>query len=240
MSDGGMDRRVRRAEISETLVERLEAVASPSRLQLLATLQEPRTVSDIHLETTGDEGNGDRRITSQGVRHHLNKLLDAGFVEVHRSEGQGKRVNEYVTDDRRLYELGEILRSMPLSLSSPPEELGAPPTWEPSPSGGPSLTVVHGAEIGRSFRLRGEPNFSDRGWVIGQAPDVDVPLDWDAYVGRQAGEIERVKGSFRVIDLRATERRLSVNGQALERGASQEITDGDLIGVGRSLLWFRE
>lgn len=221
-------------------MERLEAVASPSRLQLLATLQEPSPVSDIHLEASGEEGNDDRRITSQGVRHHLNKLLDAGFIEVRPSDRQGKRVNEYVTDVKRLYELGEILGSMPLSLSSPAEELGAPPTWEPSPAGTPSLTVVHGAEIGRSFRLHGEPKFPDRGWVIGQAPEADVRLDWDAYVGRQAGEIEREKGSFRVIDLRATERRLSVNGQALERGAAKEITDGDLIGVGRSLLWFRE
>lgn len=239
MANAARASRQRRAEVDKTLVKRLEAIASPSRLRLLSTLQEPRQVSEIELVATDEEG-AERSITTQGVRHHLNKLRECGFVRVEHVDRGGKRVNRYVADHRRMYELGEVLRSMPLELDAPTDEMGAPPTWEQPPGGVPSLTVVHGAEIGRSFSLTDTPEIDDRGWVIGQAPAVDVALDWDPYVGRQAGEIERDHGSFRLIDLRASARRISVNGQVLERGESCEITDGDLIGVGRSVLWFRE
>lgn len=231
---------VRHDEISGTLVDNLQAISSPNRLRLLSLLREPHTVSDINLQVTVDQGNPERCISRQGVRHHLNKLRKAGFVEVRSADTNGRRVHEYVADPRKLYELGEILRLMPMGETPGPGDLGAPPTWDPPSSAAPTLTVVHGAEIGRSFPLQGEPNQPARGWVIGQSPEVDIPLSWDPYVDAQAGEIERSGGSFRLIDLRVTERPVSLNGRVLERGETRELEDGDLVGVGRSLLCFRE
>lgn len=238
MGEGGRTRTVRRQEVSNTLVDRLEAIASPNRLRLLGLLQEPQTVSDIELVATAEENDRDRQITRQGVRHHLNKLRDAGFVEARSIGSQGKRAHEYVADPRRLYELGEILRAMPLALGSSPDDLGAPPTWD-APETAPNLTVVHGAEIGLSFPLRGEPNIAGRGWILGSGSEADVQLDWDSHADPQTGEIERRGGSFRLIDLRASTHRVSLNGRELDRGEVREVTDGDLVGVGLSLLRFQ-
>jgi DNA-binding transcriptional ArsR family regulator len=238
MKGNGGAGRSDRGDIDERLVRRLKAIASPSRLQLLAQLKQPSTVSEIRLETAGDEGR-DAKMTAQGVRHHLAKLRSAGFVESRSVDNEGQRVNEYLARTDQLYELAEAIRAMPTAPGGSIEDLGAPPTWDP-PAMIPSLTVVHGEEIGRSFALAGEPSFEHRGWVIGQGPNVDVPLAWDALVDDQAGEIEREGGEFRLIDLRSASRRLSLNGEELERGASRPIADGDLVGVGRSLLCFRE
>lgn len=224
---------VRQAGASEDLVMQLQAIASPNRFRLLEMLEEPHGVGDIELEASLEGGNAERSITRQGVRHHLNKLREAGFVRV-RSAGKASRGgHEYVVDRRRLYELGETLRGMPSSTKG---DLDAPPTWETPP--GRSLTVVHGEEIGRSYPLEDAASLSGRGWVIGHREDLDVPLPWDPYVDDQAGEIERTSDGFSLIDLRAAQRRVSLNGRKFDRGEIHDLESGDLIGAGRSVLRF--
>lgn len=228
-----------RAGASDPLVESLQAIASPNRLRLLSLLREPRTVADIELEAT-DENDTDRNITRQGVRHHLDKLREAGFVHVRAIEKDGRRVHEYETDPGSLYEVGEALKTLPLSPLSSHRDLDPPPTWDPPKPGVPTLTVVHGAAIGRSFPLSEPTSFPNRGWVVGRGGTVDVPLDWDPQVGEQTAEIERRGRELDLIDLRASPNRLSVNGQALERGERRTLSDGDVVGAGRTLLRFQE
>lgn len=115
----------------------------------------------------------------------------------------------------------------------------APPSWETPASGAPSLTIVHGDPLGRSYELAGEPEDPHRGWVIGYGEEADIRLRDDQRAGGEAGDIERSEGAFRLVDLRTADRRVSVNGQALARGETHELEDGDLVGVGRVLLHFR-
>lgn len=130
----------------------------------------------------------------------------------------------------------------PITVEGNRQETGkasAPLTWGQPPSSVPSLTVVHGGPLGRSFRLDGRPNDPRRGWVIGCGEAADIQLRDDERAAREAGDLERSEGSFQLVDLRTAPSRVSVNGQALDRGETRGLEDGDLVGVGRVLLHFR-
>lgn len=189
----------------------LHAIASPERLRLLSLLTAPRSLAELE--------------ALLGPEIQLEEYEDGGEASSRIPDPGAHPI------DRD-----------PIALEEPLEEIptaSVPPTWDSPASGSPSLTVVHGGPLGRSFPLRGEPNDPGRGWVIGYGEDADIEVGQDRHVEAQAGDVERCRGTFQLVDLRTAERRLSVNGRALERGETRELEDGDLIGVGRSLLHFR-
>ncbi len=227
-------------EVTQDLVGSLEAIAYPNRFKLLTMLQDPQAIGDIELTATVDHGNPDRVITREGVRHHMKKLRDAGFVKARTARGRGQTEHEYVVDHTRLYELSEALRDLPLKNRSGSWDACENLTWDPPAPGRANLTVVHGSRIGESFPLQGLRREEDRGWIIGRSQDADICLDWDACVDDQAAEIHRSDDGFEVIDLRAAMRRVVVNGEPLDRGEHASLEPGDVISVGRSVLVFQD
>lgn len=221
------------------LAQRLKALGSLSRLQIVLTCQDPRPVSDIKLKPSQGTGSEERQITREGVRHHLNKLRSAGLIEVEDPEGKGGREQRYRTRRQTLYELAEILASLAASPANGPAEAHGPPTWETPDVDLPTLTVVRGPEPGRTFPLEEGGKDRDRGWVLGRGLRADLQLDWDPFADDQAAEIVSKTDGYRLVDMRPADQRVSLNGQALDRGEDRPLAHGDLIGVGRTLFSFR-
>lgn len=217
--------------------DRLEAIASPSRLELLEKLRRAKPISEIELKATTGPGSANRCISREGIRHHLSKLREAGLVDVRPARTTGRHEHEYHTRSPGLYGLAESLRTM-ASHGTHSSGAKAPITWT-SGTGTPRLLVVHGAQIGARFRLGRSPSTPGRGWVLGQSPKADFDLPWDPKVEEQAAEIVDSSDGYAIVDLRAATHRVSLNGRELDRGEKQGLEHGDVIGIGRSLLAFQ-
>ena len=226
----------------------LQILAHESRLALLFHLQRPRTVDEIRL-VPGPSRAGtrpDRPISRQAIQHHLNQLLAAGLVHAtvreQRKEGHGMK--EYVLDAPRLFALIEELRKINAARSSlvpgaaETQQLGGPvhARWDP----GPKLVLVHGVDEGRVFPLSSSLLHPRRGWIIGRSRAAAVCLDYDPFVSNENAEILRDREGFRLLDLRTARNGTSLNGEPLPTGGQAPLTNGDIIGLGRSVLVFRE
>lgn len=209
-------------------ITQLGTVSSPRRLRLLLLLAEGFALERVKRASER---------SPEDIEEDLEELRAAGLVEDH-TVRQRDVDRAFVPDLTQLHELGEALRGLSIAYGQSPGRPDTPPTWPPAPSDPPSLTVVHGTTLGRSFPLETDGSPSRRGWIIGRGDDVDVPLEEDPYVGPEAGEIVPREGRFELVDLRSSDRRVSLNGQPLDRGERRELSTGDLVGVGRSLLRF--
>lgn len=90
----------------------MDALSSPTRLDLLLQLQHPRASSEIHLKPESVRPGEDplRNVSRQGVELHLKKLQAAGLVSA-RVEYRGRRrVNVHVLERQRLEALLGQLR----------------------------------------------------------------------------------------------------------------------------------
>lgn len=227
----------------------LEALGNENRLDLLEQLRTPRTVSEIELSPgqTREGENPDRPMSRQGIRVHLQRLSEIGVVYARKARRGGVVVDEYALNHPRIFALLEDLRSLGALQSEGAELPGAEPTLEgklPSPSSRtaqPRLTLVKGLHEGRSFPLTGPTRDGpERGWVIGRRSDLAVALDYDPFVSSQNSEVTLEGGAYRLHDLRSNRNGTYLNWQRLPKGGTAALTQGDVIGVGRSLLVFRE
>jgi hypothetical protein len=91
------------------------------------------------------------------------------------------------------------------------------------------LELVSGSESGRVVQLTG-PSV-----VIGRGTEADVRLT-DTGVSRRHAELQVADDGVTLVDLRSTNG-TSVNGQRVDRVT---LTDGDRIGVGTTVLVFRQ
>lgn len=223
------DHRLRPSPVSKERIAQIEALASPFRLRLLRFLMDGGTVEDAKEVSTR---------SPEAIEEDVEALIEGGILERRPAEGTSHDV-VLVPDLARLLEVGETLRGLSFSWGWSPDAHRAPPRWEPPPSETPSLTIIHGTTMGRSFTLEPGLGRPDRGWVIGRGEEVDVPLEEDPYVEPEAAEIDRREGDLELVDLRIADRRVSLNGERLDRGERRKISDGDLLGVGRTVLWYR-
>ncbi|MGQ0536220.1 MAG: FHA domain-containing protein [Methanobacteriota archaeon] len=225
----------------------LKALAYANRLELLSLLRRPRTLDEIHLTPGPSKAGGspDRPISRQAVRAHLEQLEEAGLVRIRLGGRDGKRAQqEYVVDHARLYAVTDELRK--LSTFEPEieldllatEELRAPRerTW----AEGPKLVLVRGVEEGRAFPLKHGDLKAPRGWVVGRAPEAAVRLEYDPYVSGENAEVLKIGNEYRLLDLRNSRNGTFLNWHRLGVGAEVPLTGGDVIGVGRSVLLFRD
>lgn len=226
----------------------LEALANENRLDLLEQLRTPRTVSEIELSPgqTREGENPDRPMSRQGVRVHLQRLNDIGVVYARKARRGTVVVDEYAVNQPRIFALLEDLRSLGALQSAGAELPGAEPTLEgkiPSPgtrTAQPRLTLVKGLHEGRSFPLTGQTRDGpDRGWVIGRRNGLAVSLDYDLFVSQQNSEITLDGDAYRLVDIRSNRNGTYLNWQRLPKGGAAPLAQGDVIGVGRSLLVFR-
>lgn len=225
----------------------LKVLALANRLELLYALRKPRVLDEIHLTPHPSQAGltPERPLTRQAVQHHLNQLTEAGLVRVRATERKGGRaLQEYVLDHARLFAVVEELRKFSAIESLVPLDpfvtAGLAESRTPAWDEGPKLVLVHGVHEGRAFSLRHAELRPGRGWVIGRSPEAHVSLEYDPYVSTENAEILRVGNEFRLLDLRTAKNGTYLNWSRLPTGGEARLRTGDLIGLGRSLLLFRE
>lgn len=232
----------------ERLESYLKTLAYASRLELLAALRTPKTLDEIHLTPGASQAgeNPDRPISRQAVQNHLDKLHEAGLVRVGETDRKGKRaIHEYTLDQARLFAVCEELRKVsaleptvaldPNATEGLPESRGAA-SWET----GAKLVLVHGVHEGRAFALKPSLTHPGRGWVIGRTADAAIALEYDPFVSLENAEVVQVGRQHRLLDLRSSRNGTFLNWRRLPVGGEATLRSGDVIGVGRSLLVFRE
>lgn len=225
----------------------LKVLAVENRLHLLAMLREPRTIDEIMLRPGAAQAGErpERPISRVAIREHLEQLRAAGFVRVRMTQRDGRRkVQEFVVDHARLFAVGEDVRTLGLMQSqvalepegTMPTASGQVRTLEP----GPKLVLVHGVREGRAFALRPAELTGTRGWVVGRHAEAHVRLEYDPYVSSQNAEITWGPAGYLLADLPAARNGTWLNFRRLAPGATAPLESGDIVGVGRSLLVFRE
>ncbi|MDX1612353.1 MAG: FHA domain-containing protein [Candidatus Thermoplasmatota archaeon] len=223
----------------EDLERAFKALANINRLRLIVELQNPKGYGDIDLAPSrGDSaGSGDRSISRQAVRGHIQELMDLGVVVEAESDGPS---SQFIVDHARLFALFEQARR--LTAVQPSVDLEGTtlsldgqrprPTTE-----GPHLTLVRGVEEGRGFPLRGK---DEEEWTIGRSPQSDISLDYDAYVSGKHARVLCQGGDYYLMDLPSNKNGTFLNWQPLSQGGVAPLAPGDIIGVGMSLLVFRD
>lgn len=225
----------------------LKTLAYANRLELLSLLRSPKTLDEIHL-TPGESQAGenpDRPISRQAVQNHLDKLQEAGLIRVGLTDRKGKRaIYEYTLDHARLFAVTEELRKVsalePTVTLDPNATEGLPDAPQAPWEEGAKLVLVHGVHEGRAFALKPSKTRPGRGWVLGRAPECAVPLEYDPYVSHENAEIVAVGRQYRLLDLRSSKNGTFLNWRRLPIGGEAPLRSGDVIGLGRSLLLFRE
>lgn len=242
-------RSIEDGELDE-LGSKLKALSASNRLRLIAELQQPRTVDDIHLTPAGpgEDEEADRKLTRQGVRHHLTRLEDSDLVRsATRATEQGRDRREYMVNEPAVFGLLEELRSLLAPGTDAPLD---PFQTERSSSAsegaqwqeGPKLVLLQGAEDDRVFNLRDiDPDPSEgRGWVIGRSSQAQIPLQYDPYLSAQNSEVIHEEGEYRLVDLRISTNGTRLNDRRLKPGNEATLEHGDVIKVGCSSLVFHE
>ncbi|MHB8606067.1 MAG: FHA domain-containing protein [Thermoplasmatota archaeon] len=244
MGLGGADKDVDFDELESYL----KVLAYANRLELLSLLRAPKTLDEVRLTPGSSQaaGNPERQISRQAVQNHLDRLIEAGLVRVRLTDRKGKRsVQEYVVDHSRLFALVEELRKVSTLESFVPLDpfatiqmgSAAETKWME----GAKLVIVHGVHEGKAFALQSKEMREGRGWVIGRKGDANVSLEYDPFVSMENAEIIRnPDNTYKLLDLRNAKNGTFLNWNRLAVGGEAQLKSGDVIGVGRSLLVFRE
>lgn len=232
----------------ETLERYLTVLSHANRLELLKIVREPRTLGEIRL-TPGDAQAGQspgRTISRQAVQKHLDQLVEAGLVRVRTAKkGDRRAQKEYLLDQARLFAVVEELQKLAtLEARVEPDPYETAPLEESGAGDWPEglkLVLVHGVHEGRAYPLRRSAIEEPRGWIVGRDPKAHVRLEYDPYVSMENAEIVPTgDGGFELLDLRTSTNGTRLNWRMLPVGGQAELRSGDVIGVGRSLLLFRE
>jgi DNA-binding transcriptional ArsR family regulator len=222
------------------LTRALGAMASPVRVAILRQLQTPRQLADIAVSTAKAKGTRGATLARQTVKEHLGRLMEAGFVLAFGEEGaNGKAV--YLLNHQRLYSTLEAFRE--LARLRPEREIDGPtakvPTATAPQVAGPALLLLKGLEEGRCFPLP-PPGTGERTWVLGRARKAHVSLDFDPFVSLRNARIHCSGGAYSIVDLPESRNGTLVNFRALPKGEPTLLRNGDLIGLGKTLLLFRQ
>lgn len=226
----------------DALARKLFVLANANRLALLEALRLPRSLSEIRLPAQGPGARAGAAMARQSVREHLDRLEEAGLLR--RESAREGRGDEWSVDASRLYALAEEFRR--LAIAPAPHErfatetLAVPDVPARRLAAGPRLLVVHGLEEGRAFELGAANRGRNRGWIVGRKPGLAVTLDYDPFVSSEHAEIEPRAGGFVAIDVRSSTNGTFVNWERLPRGGEATLAHGDVLGVGRTLLLFRD
>lgn len=234
----------------ETLAGYFSALANRNRLELLLALREPQHLDKLRLSPTPSRAGASplRAISRQAVQNHLDLLMDLRLVklEVQRSH-ERRHTQYYQTNYSRLFTMMEELRKI---LANPPSSVDSANTEDVTPLGNdgwkgprhppPHVAIVEGVQRGRTFPLRSSDLTPERGWIIGRNPNVQVHLTHDPYVCTENAEILPEGTGYRLMDMRSSRNGTTLNWERLRRGQSSPLRQGDVIGVGRTLLVFRE
>ncbi|MDX1611750.1 MAG: FHA domain-containing protein [Candidatus Thermoplasmatota archaeon] len=232
----------------DTLERDLKALSFANRLELLTQLREPKTLGDLVLTPAHEEEGGTRTLTRQAIRHHLDKLVEAGMVRSRSGKGKDGRTRlEYVMDEAQVYAVAEALRAIsaqgPQGAHQPEstQDFQTPGATQGAWPDGPKLVLAHGAQDLKVFQLQREDLEPPRGWIVGRDANAHVRLPYDPFVSGQSVEIiPEQDGGYRMMDLRTARNRSAHNGEPLPVGGEVSIEHGDMLRVGSSLLVFHD
>ncbi|HEV8360346.1 MAG TPA: FHA domain-containing protein [Candidatus Thermoplasmatota archaeon] len=226
------------------LEDHLRALAHASRLELLHQLRLPRALNELRVAPGRSRAgtSAARPVARQSVQAHLDKLVEIGAVLAQEPQERGRRGKEYVVNAQRMYEITEEFRRVTaVTLGGPVSReatIEAAPTRRAPTETGPRLVLVHGLMEGKSFPLRRSDLDGKRGWVLGRKPGLPVSLEYDPFVSLVNSEIALDRDNYALSDLGSSKNGTWLNWQRLG-DAPAPLAQGDVIGVGRSLLVFR-
>lgn len=230
----------------QRLADHLRVLANPNRLEILHELRSPKSVDELELtpERVSEGENPERPISHQAVRKHLGKLGSIDVVATESRNREGRLVDAYVLNHQRLFAIVEEFRSLgQLEPEDPVTEEETIADERPARADedeGPRLVIVRGPREGRSFSLSEASRLADRGWVLGRKQGLSVTLDYDPFVSGENTVVERDGDGFQVRDLPASRNGTLLNFEPLPEGTAAPLTEGDVVGVGRTNLVFRE
>jgi len=235
------------AEDFDRLARRLRVLAYSKRLQILASLRTAQTIDELRIRPAPGRrrGEGGGRMSRQALQNHLDQLLAEGLVRVRPGLREGKRVmHEYVLDHARLYAtIEEVRHACEFELEStvsPLQTEGRPAAADATLPTGPKLVTVKGLREGRVVSLADKQGDAVQRWLIGRAPECDVVLDYDICASAENAEVIKRDGSFVLLDLRTSRNGTKLNYRRLPVGAEHVLEHGDIIGIGRTTLVFRD
>lgn len=215
------------------LAEPLSVLGNDKRLHLLGYLTTPHYIREIASELG---------ITRQSAQAHVDKLEEIGVVERRRGRREHGPVTEYVVVPSRLFALQERFgRLGRLEPDTDEAEVRAvtEAMEDPSPAGeapaASRLVIVHGFRQGQVLPLTGQGP-----WMVGRDPSAHVCLDFDPFVSTRHAELRRAsEGGFVLADL-YSRNGTRLDGNRLDRGGEVALEPGAILGIGRTLLVFRE
>ena len=213
------------AEERHALAASLEALASPTRLELLGALRLPQALHEIRVAT----------LSRQAITRQLDVLIDADLVR--RSAPVGTRGATYVLNHERLFATVDAMRG--LTKLRPLRSVGVGETMDDArgavrAAARPRLVVAYGRDVGTAFHLGG----MGARWRIGRGPECDIRLDYDPYASAVTCELERVGSQLIVRDL-SSRNGTWVNEERVPAGSTRTLVAGDLLGVGHSTLVYQ-
>jgi DNA-binding transcriptional ArsR family regulator len=226
----------------DLLAEALEVLASPVRLRILKQLRRPKTLHEIEVPPGVQESSPGRNIARQTVTKHLKRLVEIRAVSVRRVRRDQGETAEYTINHQRLFALSEEFRALArLRPGAEPTD----PTQEAlrqSPDfviKGPCLVLVKGLDEGRTFSLDSSTRTA-REWLIGRRRGLAVSLDFDPFVSSEHARLHLSASAYSVEGLPESRNGTQLNFELLQPGKPHQLATGDLIGVGKSILMFRQ
>ncbi len=228
---------------TERFADVCAALGNPVRIQILQQLREPKALGEIIVKPNRKEGDQvpDRAMSRVSVRGHLDKLLAIRAVRVQRGMRKGKAVDLYVVNHGRVFTLAEEMRRLALLrpqdvTGSETEVLGQRNELNAQ---GAFLVLVNGVFEGKIFNLEGRQPDGDI-WHIGRSADNPVCLDYDPFVSLRNATICIENGEFCLVARPGTRNGTFHNWVEVTDETPRPLTSGDVIGVGRSLMVFRQ
>lgn len=231
--------------VGDRLVAALAALASPVRLSLLRMIRTPKTLKEIKLRVPAEAEAGtprDRVLSRQTVKEHLDRLVEISVVVAREAERDYGATVEYVVNHQVLYALSEEFRGLARLRPAEVPDVGTlqrGPESAAAAARRPCLVLVKGIEEGRTFDLR-PPAAGRAEWIIGRRAGLAVSLDFDPFISAENARVAWDGERHGVEDLPESRNGTTLNFVPLPRGGRSELRHGDLIGVGRSLLLFRD
>lgn len=237
---------------ADKLGEILSALGNANRLQLLEQLRTPRILSEIQLKpgSVREGENPDRAISRQAVRLHLDRLIEIGVVLAQKGERATGVVEEYVVNHQRLFAISEEVRRLGAltprregwGMETMSERMDTPAD-EVAPDDGttaPALVLVRGLDEGVAFPLTDATCDASGRWLIGRRRGLPVSLHYDPFVSGVHAAVQKGRAGLEVLGLPEGRNGTFVNFKPLHRGLARTLRTGDVVGVGKSLLLYRE
>lgn len=166
-----------------------------------------------------------------GMEKALARELEQVVVDGARERGFGLVARPevvFASDEHLKRGSFEVEAELAEDTGPPPADVARPTGELRKARGTPALVLVENGRVLREFPLAGERT------TIGRMPGCDIELK-DPGASRRHAEIRRTREGFTVVDLDSTNGTMVNNATVSHR----DLTDGDLITIGRTTLEFR-